>query len=291
MPEPKSGALPLGDTPVVTENQYTKLIDIFLAELALETQIAYHNDMHKHLRAKGFTLIELLVVISIIVILTALTIVVYDNVLKQSHDGKRQSDMTALSHALETYYQKNGEYPAGCMLVNPCKTYVKNDTSGSLNNDPGSFTPGNSVQINASITSSQLKTLLPGLDSSFGDPSNNSSTQLFLNNQTSGLPQQYIYIGGLVNTTSQTSDYTVDFNGSGNNTNPVSCQIWATLAPNAVSSYIIGYHSEVDNYWHLRQGNHGTKFIGGPAQNPKTGQTDPNYIFCWGGKANVMWAN
>lgn len=60
---------------------------------------------------KGFTLVELLVTISIIGILSAIGLVLYSTVLKQSRDSKRQSDLKSIQLALEQYSNDQGFYP------------------------------------------------------------------------------------------------------------------------------------------------------------------------------------
>lgn len=60
---------------------------------------------------RGFTLVETAIVIAIVGVLASLTLVVYNNVQKQSRDSKRTNDMKILSSALEKYHERNGEYP------------------------------------------------------------------------------------------------------------------------------------------------------------------------------------
>ena len=264
---------------------------IFRFHLAYFPVCAYDKTMHKRYLSHGFTLIELLVVVTIIIILTGVSIVGYTTVLKQTHDSKRQSDMTTLAHALEIYYQKNGQYPAGCLLSSTCQTYDTSVNNGSTNGDPDSFTSANAVQINGSMTLSQLKTLLPGIDDSFGDPLGTSTPQPFINNQNTTAQNEYVYIGGLTNPTSSPKTYYVDFNNTaGASAFPLACQIWVTL-PGAVSglsstsSYIIGYVNELGTpLWHLYQGAHGAKFNAGSG-------SAPNSLFCWNSKYDAVWAN
>ena len=60
---------------------------------------------------KGFTLIELLVVIAIIGILAGVVTVSVGNAQAKARDAKIDSDMSAISIALEMYYNDNGYYP------------------------------------------------------------------------------------------------------------------------------------------------------------------------------------
>jgi len=61
---------------------------------------------------KGFTLIELLVVISIIGLLSSLAIMGFSISRQKSRDGKRYSDLNALSKAIQIYQIDKGSYPA-----------------------------------------------------------------------------------------------------------------------------------------------------------------------------------
>lgn len=81
---------------------------------------------------RGFTLVELLITISIISILSAIGLVSYTNLVKNSRDAKRQSDVKFIQSALEQYhadqkyYPLNGEFVVGDPLKDPLghKTYL-----------------------------------------------------------------------------------------------------------------------------------------------------------------------
>jgi len=60
---------------------------------------------------KGFTLIEILVVITIIATLTAIGMVSYIQISKQSRDFKRKDDLQTLQKEFELFYQMNATYP------------------------------------------------------------------------------------------------------------------------------------------------------------------------------------
>lgn len=64
---------------------------------------------------KGFTLLEILLVIAAIGVLAAIVIVAINpnRQLSQVRDTERQSDVNALSKAMEQYLIDQGEYPAG----------------------------------------------------------------------------------------------------------------------------------------------------------------------------------
>ncbi|MFZ4683639.1 MAG: type II secretion system protein [Terrimicrobiaceae bacterium] len=72
----------------------------------------------------GFTLIELLVVITIIAILAALVLNTAGFIQKKAARSRAETEIAALSAALESYKADNGDYPTG--------------TSANGNNAPGS---------------------------------------------------------------------------------------------------------------------------------------------------------
>jgi len=62
---------------------------------------------------EGFTLIELLIVIAIIAILAALTLNTAGFIQKKAARSRAETEIAALSAALESYKADNGDYPAG----------------------------------------------------------------------------------------------------------------------------------------------------------------------------------
>lgn len=76
--------------------------------------------MHKQLyplrRKNGFTIVELVVVIAVIGILLAVTTLTYRQVQREARDNQRATAAATIASALETYYDKNGEYPAGAQF-------------------------------------------------------------------------------------------------------------------------------------------------------------------------------
>ncbi len=60
---------------------------------------------------KGFTLVEITIVVAVIIILIVVIQGGISRAMSQSRDHQRESNVTAISEALETYYQKKGEYP------------------------------------------------------------------------------------------------------------------------------------------------------------------------------------
>lgn len=71
--------------------------------------------MNQELRVKnkGFTLIELVVSMAIIAILAAAGLSSFTTSQIKGRDGRRKSDLTQFSRALELYYNDYGQYPTG----------------------------------------------------------------------------------------------------------------------------------------------------------------------------------
>lgn len=237
--------------------------------------------------SRGFTLVELVVVIAVIAILSIVAVVGYDIVMKQAHDNKRATDTTAFMHTLETYYQKNGEYPAGCTQTNfsasvGCTYYTNGGNVNSRSSDGSMYnTTSPSQQINASASIDQIRTILPGIDQSFDDPVNHS-TDPITNNASGAF--KYFYVGGLVNNTATAQSYNISTNdNSGIAT--FTCNMTFNLAPGQISDYVAGYYGEQDSIWHLFDGKHGVKITYGPSGG------DANRPFCWGGAANAVFDN
>ena len=76
-------------------------------------------------RIRGFTLIELIVVIAVIGILATITIVGFGRYQADTRDARRLASATAISEALEKYYDANGEYPS-------CSSVAAPVTAGTL---------------------------------------------------------------------------------------------------------------------------------------------------------------
>lgn len=74
---------------------------------------------------KAFTLLEILIVISIVGIITAASVVPYNNFVKRSRDTRRKVDIEQLRAALELYKSNNdsGLYPNVLSLLAP--NYIK----------------------------------------------------------------------------------------------------------------------------------------------------------------------
>jgi prepilin-type N-terminal cleavage/methylation domain-containing protein len=80
---------------------------------------------------RGFTLIELLVVIFIISILAIFILVITANSRARARDKKRQTDITALATAFESYFANTKSYPVPSGVP---------DADGYIIGDSGIFT-------------------------------------------------------------------------------------------------------------------------------------------------------
>ena len=66
----------------------------------------------------GFTVVEIVVVITIIVILSAISIVGYRSLQANARDNTRSANAAVISAGLEKFYEKNGAYPSVISLSN-----------------------------------------------------------------------------------------------------------------------------------------------------------------------------
>jgi type II secretion system protein G len=91
--------------------------------------------MRKENPRSGFTLIELLVVIAIIAILAALVLNTAGFIQKKAARARAESEIAALSAALESYKADNGDYP-------------------SLTNANGNNSPNDNTALRTNLSSS-----------------------------------------------------------------------------------------------------------------------------------------
>lgn len=195
----------------------------------------------------GFTVIELIVVISIISLLVAISILAYNQVQKQSRDDEKNADITMVQNQLEKYFEKNGEYPPGCPRPTCTSWFLTDNTSSSQ-------------MINSAATLANLTSVMPGLNSKFGDPTDTSTTPIM---DIATSTKKYYYFGGNVNNraTASSLSYTA--------TSSFPCTINIPLSPGEVSSYVVGYYNETNNMWVLNGGKSGKQMAvtaGTPAQ-------------------------
>lgn len=69
-------------------------------------------------RSPGFTIVEIIVVVIVTAIIVSVAFFAFTKIQKDSRDTIRQGNVTIIAHALERYYQTNGEYPSVRNLVN-----------------------------------------------------------------------------------------------------------------------------------------------------------------------------
>ncbi len=68
--------------------------------------------LHTNASRSGFTLIEMLVVVFIIGLLSSVVLVGLGTFRARARDTRRIADLRSVQAMLESYWQKNGEYPA-----------------------------------------------------------------------------------------------------------------------------------------------------------------------------------
>lgn len=194
---------------------------------------------------QGFTIVEIAVVIFIIAFLATMTMLVFNNVQKQTRDTKRANDMKLFMGSLNTYYNNTGEYPFSCNfgLGSTC-TATTSLYASSVGSAPIST-------ISKDTTISALQTLLPGVGSAFGSPTSTSMNPInvmmasnnFISKDSYFLLSTDLYgltsTVGLATNSDGTSGITCNFNAQGN-TQP--------------HNYVTGYFSEVQGKWVFYQG-------------------------------------
>lgn len=171
----------------------------------------------KHKRIRGFTLVEVAVVVAVIAILASLSVMAFNQVQKQSRDGKRKADITALQTLFEKYYQTNGKYP---------RSVYPTGSAGDI--------------LLTWTTPSQLEAVVGKIGDTFGDPLRTSGTPLF---NIGGASPSYFYIGGIDGPASGNQDWGGSFSFSNSGTG-FTCNYGFTLNVGETTSYILGYYNE-----------------------------------------------
>lgn len=171
----------------------------------------------KHKRIRGFTLVEVAVVVAVIAILASLSVMAFNQIQKQSRDGKRKADITALQTLFEKYYQINGKYP---------RSVYPTGSAGDI--------------LLTWTTPSQLEAVVGKIGDTFGDPLRTSSTPLFTSGGTSN---GYFYVGGIDGPASGNQSWSGSFSFS-NSGAAFSCSYSVTLNAGETLSYILGYYNE-----------------------------------------------
>ena len=78
----------------------------------------------------GFTIIELLVVIAVIGILVLVATLSFQQYQAETRDANRDSKITVIAEALESYYDEKGEYPGCTALQAPADTVASSTLKG-----------------------------------------------------------------------------------------------------------------------------------------------------------------
>lgn len=98
---------------------------------------------------RGFTIVELVIVISVIGILATISVIGFSQYQSEGRDTVRESRATAISEALEKYYDENGEYPSCAQITQSASTVSESVLEGinvdALETPTGS---GNSITCN-----------------------------------------------------------------------------------------------------------------------------------------------
>lgn len=202
-------------------------------------------------RRHGFTVVELVIVVIVVAILATLAITTYTRVQAEARDKKRQTDILNVMNELDKYYDKNGTYPLGCNL----STYAASDCPSKIASyaSSGYGTPPPTIGQSTSLNS--IRSFLPGLSASFGDPSNTTSTPF---NQHHSSDPSFIQTGsyfflsqdtlniseGAALATNATASTSIGCGAS-----PYQYNYSGVSTGNRPHPYVLGYFSEVEKKW------------------------------------------
>lgn len=202
----------------------------------------------KHKRDSGLTLVEVLIVVVVIAILASMAVFFYTNQQKQARDEKRKSDIIALQHELDKYFEANGNYPLSC------DSYTTGSSSCSQVESSYSYgTPPPRIGKDTSITA--IQAVLPGLADNFRDPLAKAGDNP-INQHRSGSNyvkvQSYAFLSPDMSNTSTNLWLDLDTNGNSTLTcdaSPYQYDYHGNNMGNRPHPYILGYFSEVENKW------------------------------------------
>lgn len=85
---------------------------------------------------KGFTLIELIVAVTIMIIVTSIGTIAYNEVIQSSRDSRRKQDLKKLSEALEIFKARTGRYPVSGI------NWLSSEPGNVQPNNGGDWIPG-----------------------------------------------------------------------------------------------------------------------------------------------------
>ena len=205
---------------------------------------------HKHQKPRGFTVVELVVVVIVIAILATVTVFAYGRTQADARDQKRKADISNLVTELDKYFAANGDYPLSCGSTSSdsdCSTIAT-----SYTNSTG--TPAPPV-IGNSSTLANIKTVLPGLNSNFGDPKHLFTNPLNQRGTANTLfikPYTYFFLS-LNSYNLGTSAYMANKADASEwqtcNFSAIQYNYQGAYRTNRPHPYVVGYFSEVQNKW------------------------------------------
>jgi len=143
-------------------------------------------DIHSSSRNSAFTIIELLVVIIIILILAGLILSISSYVQNKGARARAETEIAAMSAALESYKADNGIYPtsANTNALDPATTnpssyvtacqYLYIQLSGDSDGNPTTSTSSDTKNYLGVLKPNMLKPSPPGAGTYFRDPFANS---------------------------------------------------------------------------------------------------------------------
>ena len=104
-------------------------------------------------KTKGLTIIEIITVIAIMATLSAIIYASFGGAQARSRDQKRYADLGAIQLSLETYFQKNGQFPTSLNSLVPA--YIVSLPTPPSNGDTQySYFPVTSVGNGSAICTS-----------------------------------------------------------------------------------------------------------------------------------------
>ena len=201
---------------------------------------------------RGFTIVEVAIVIAVIAILTTMTLVVYNNVQKQSRDSKRQNDIEVFAASLEKFYDTNGLYPMGC-------------GQAACSSTATIYFPDTASAISTSSTSTQLTALLKRDFTNIRDPAlGNTNTPITGNLYTTpSTSKGYLYRGQQTLVSSATAATTVGvmiLTDGGSRSCTINVEYPANAAaPFDTMAFILAYFAESSQTWQIKIGKNGSK--------------------------------
>ncbi len=205
----------------------------------------------KRRQTSGFTVIELAVMIVVIGILATIVLVAYGRVQAEARDTKRKTDTEIFINEMEKYYDQHGEYPTGC------SSYT---VAFAASCEAGGATTTSGDKIYRASLLSDIKTMLPNVPDTFGDPKGMASMPF---NSGNGKTTAYVYRGQFDVAPSSGSGAAL----YGTST-PIECNVsdyagyvFPGSATTISSAFVVAYFGESDGKWYIYQGKRGIDLV------------------------------